>query len=111
MDDDGRVFGRIARFNSGFPATGAAQGCRQLPNGRYERGLYTCLIKPLRYAMGVRTVITRLSCHIEDWDRLQVYELARGLLLNPARDELRPIRLVLAVASTASRSTIRTTSG
>src|SRR6267143_3805695 len=47
---------------------------------------YACLIEPLGRAMGVRAVITRLSGHIEDRDTLQVYELVRGLRLNPARD-------------------------
>ena len=46
--------------------------------------------------MGVRTVITRLSGHIEDRNCFQVDELARRLLLNPAGDESRAIRTVLA---------------
>src|SRR5207244_8233704 len=62
----------------------------------YVRGLYTCLSEPLGCAMGVRTVIARLSRYIENRDTLHVYELVRGLLLNPARDEARPIRLFLA---------------
>src|SRR6266404_5928327 len=62
----------------------------------HEGGLYACLIEPLGDAMGVRTVVTRLSGHFEDRDTLQVYKLVRGLLLNPAWDEVRTIRLVLA---------------
>src|ERR1035437_8507298 len=62
----------------------------------YVGGLYPCLIEPLGYAMGIRAVITRLSRHIKDRDSLQVYKLPRRLLLNPARDEVRPIRLFLA---------------
>src|SRR5262249_30297904 len=62
----------------------------------HVRGLYTCLIEPLGCAVGIRTVIARLSRYIENRDALHVYELVRGFLLNPARDEIRPIRLFLA---------------
>ena len=61
----------------------------------HVRSLYACLIEPLGCAMGVRTVIARLSRYIENPDTLHVYELVRGLLLNPARDEARPIRLLI----------------
>ena len=62
----------------------------------HERGLYSCLIEPLGYAMGVRTVITRFSGHVEDWDSHEVNELVCRLLLNPARNEVRSIRLILS---------------
>src|SRR5215467_1370460 len=62
----------------------------------HVRGLYTCLIEPPGCAMGIRTVIARLSRYIENRDALHVYELVRGFLLNPARDEARPIRVFLA---------------
>ena len=62
----------------------------------HVRSLYTCLIEPLGCAMGIRTVIARLSRYIENRDALHVYELVRGFLLNPVWDEARPIRLFLA---------------
>ena len=62
----------------------------------HVRGLYTCLIQPLGCTMGIRTVIARLSRYIENRDTLHIYELVRGLLLNPARDEARSIRRFLA---------------
>ncbi len=62
----------------------------------HECGLYTCLIEPLGYAMGVRTVIACLPGHFEDRDTLQVYEFVCGFLLNPAWNEVWPIRFLLA---------------
>src|SRR5437016_12730965 len=38
----------------------------------HVRGLYTCLIEPLGCAMGVRTVIARLSRYIENRDTLNM---------------------------------------
>src|SRR5882672_1488551 len=62
----------------------------------HESGLYPRLIQPLCYAMRVRPVIACLPGNFEDRDSLQVHELVRGLLLNPARDEVWAIRLSLA---------------
>src|SRR6202035_183122 len=62
----------------------------------HECGLDPCLIKPLGYAVGVRAVITRFTGHIENRDALQVNELMRRLFLDPAGNELRPVRFVLA---------------
>src|ERR1019366_7042623 len=62
----------------------------------YVLGLYSGLIEPLGDAVGVRTVIARLSGHIEYRDGFQINELMRRFFLDPARDEVRPIRPVLA---------------
>src|SRR5260370_22031975 len=63
---------------------------------RHEGSLNTCLIEPLGYAMGVGAMIARLSGNVEHRYSLEVNQLVRRLLLNPTRNQIRPIRFFLA---------------
>ena len=59
----------------------------------HVRGLYACLVEPLRYAVSVRAMVARFSGNVENWDAFQINPFACGLLLNDPGDEVRPIRL------------------
>ena len=62
----------------------------------YVGGLYTCLVEPLGYAMGIRTVIACLAGDFEHGNSREIYEFVRGFLLHPAWNELWPVCFLFA---------------
>ena len=68
-----------------------------------ELGFDTSLIQPLSHAVRIRAMIARLARHFQNRNLFHIYELVRGLLLNPARQYIRTIRTFLANGPKFSR--------